>query len=134
MSKNILELVLEALDRYVEIEHKGNIQQAGKALGVPNATFYMWIERDRTSSLKAVAPILDSLGYTLARQVEKQPNDVSALEKENLHLKTQNDLLEKTKKRKPQEKPLRAFRRRHAPKKRPNTRRLTFLCARQGKA
>ena len=67
MERNFFKDSLDALKRFVDEEHNGNINSASESLGMTGDTLYKWLKEKRSPKLEIIGPILDKLGFCVDR-------------------------------------------------------------------
>lgn len=72
--------VLSAVQRYVDLEHGGNIAAATESLGMSGDTLYKWLKKKRSPKLEAIGPIMDRLGFVLVQVGSLKPSEKRSCE------------------------------------------------------
>ena len=68
MTQPISALAMDTVRAAVDAQFDGNVAEAAKAWGVKNDNLHKWLRGDRSPKLELIGPVLDKLGFSLAKQ------------------------------------------------------------------
>lgn len=73
---NFFDSAVATIRHAIDRDHKGNVSQAARALGISVPTLHTWMKGDRKPSLEKLSPILDLLGAKITLPAQEPDRDV----------------------------------------------------------